>query len=135
MARFANGILRVVAATAAIKAQLDVDDMQHTMGPGEDYLANFTYTMGNPALTGNFSMSWSAYNAQGSAVSGITPPSFSFSPASPPALDTSYELPTTLRAGVVQGTVNASTPVGTRFAGTISVTQPDPVSPPPDWSS
>ena len=135
MARFANAILRVVAATDAIRAQLDVDDMQHTIGVGENWLANFTYTMGDPALRGNFTMAWSAYNAQGSAVSGVTPPSFSFSPASPPALDTAYELPTTLRAGYVQGTVNASTPVGTRFAGTISVTQPDPAQPPPDWSS
>ena len=132
--RIHNFILRVLTDTAALKAYLSVEDTHHRLTAGMQYVTNFTYIPGNPAVSGSFSIAWSSFDADGNNAPSLTTPSATFYPAEPPALE-SWEISTTLRAARVIGEVPSGSPTGSRFSGVISVEQPDPPSPPADWNS
>lgn len=98
----------------AVAAQLSATGSGELVA-GDPYQVNFTYTKGDPPITGPFSANWSVPAGASTPASHFDPPASRF--------DDDIYGPSALGAGTMRG-IMPSTPG--RYSVKITVFQPDP---------
>lgn len=115
---FDTFVIEVLAARAAIAASL-ANRNQPMRGfrvpAGEGFKAEFIFIQGQPLVTSSYQVTWSA------SASGVAEPSHVISPSAP----STTLLPGEQESVTVEVSLPSSAPNDTRYAGTLSVEQPD----------